>query len=51
VVDCEMVSSVNGFELARATIINFEGEIIFDEFFKPDIEIVNYNTLYSGITA
>lgn len=30
VVDCEMVSSVNGFELARATIINFEGEIIFD---------------------
>jgi RNA exonuclease 1 len=51
VVDCEMVSSVNGFELARATIINFEGEIIFDEFFKPDIEIVNYNTPYSGITA
>ena len=39
-----MVISDEGFELARATIVNFEGEIIFDELFKPEVQIINYNT-------
>jgi hypothetical protein len=39
-----MVSSAQGFELARATIMNFEGEILFDELFRPIINIINYNT-------
>ena len=50
IVDCEMVISEAGFELARATIVNFEEETIFDELFKPEVEITNYNTEYSGIT-
>lgn len=50
IVDCEMVLSEAGFELARATIINFEGEVLLDEFFKPSVEITNYNTEFSGIT-
>lgn len=45
-----MVISEAGFELARATIVNFEEETIFDELFKPEVEITNYNTEYSGIT-
>jgi len=31
-------------------VVNFEGEVLFDELFKPDVEITNYNTEYSGIT-
>ena len=50
IVDCEMVLSEAGFELARATIVNFEGEVLLDEFFKPSVEITNYNTEFSGIT-
>lgn len=30
IIDCEMVVSAAGFELARATIVNFSGEVIFD---------------------
>ena len=45
-----MVMSVKGFELARTSIMNFAGQLIYDEFFKPEIEITNYNTQYSGIT-
>ena len=45
-----MVISNKGFELARTTIVNFEGEVIFDELFRPEEEIINYNTEYSGIT-
>lgn len=36
IVDCEMVMSSEGFELARVSIMNFEGENIYDKFFKPD---------------
>jgi hypothetical protein len=30
VVDCEMVVCGSSFELARASIMNFEGELIYD---------------------
>ncbi len=39
-----MVTTCEGFELARCTIVNYEEEIIFDEFFKPSNPILNYNT-------
>ena len=45
-----MVLSQRGFELARVSIINFKGELIYDELFKPDVQITNYNTQFSGIT-
>jgi len=32
-----MVSSAQGFELARATIVNALGEVLLDELFKPDV--------------
>lgn len=46
-----MVTTRNGFELARATIINYNGETVYDQFFKPSTEIISYNTEFSGITA
>ena len=45
-----MVMWSRGFELTRASIMDFSGKLIYDEFFQPEIEITNYNTQYSGIT-
>lgn len=44
-----MVMNGSNFELARTSIMNFQGELIYDQFFKPDT-ITNYNTQFSGIT-
>lgn len=52
-VDCEMVQTSDGKNsLARASIISYpDGQLIMDEYVKPDLEITNYFTQYSGITA
>ncbi|WWC87181.1 uncharacterized protein L201_002067 [Kwoniella dendrophila CBS 6074] len=50
--DCEMVLSEDGSELARVSIIDYEtGENIFDELVKPPKDIIDYRTQWSGITA
>lgn len=48
--DCEMVSTLEGFELAKISVVNLEFRSLLDSYVKPDNEIVNYNTPYSGIT-
>jgi RNA exonuclease 1 len=48
-IDCEMVVTKDGFELARLTIMNEHREVICDELVKPTNPIVDYNTRYSGI--
>nr|XP_018265795.1 uncharacterized protein I303_02169 [Kwoniella dejecticola CBS 10117]OBR87953.1 hypothetical protein I303_02169 [Kwoniella dejecticola CBS 10117] len=51
-IDCEMVLSEDGQELARVSIIDFEsGENIFDELVTPPKPIIDYRTQWSGITA
>lgn len=45
-----MVMSGNNFVLARTSIMNFQGELVYDQFFKPDCLITNYLTQFSGIT-
>lgn len=42
--DCEMVKTDNGLELARITIINFNCEVLMDELVKPTNPIRDYNT-------
>lgn len=37
-------------ELARLTLINFDYQVIYDEYIKPANEIEDYLTRYSGIT-
>lgn len=48
--DCEMVKCGEVHELARVTIIGENYEVLLDEYVKPDKEITDYLTEYSGIT-
>ncbi|KAL0267965.1 UNVERIFIED_CONTAM: hypothetical protein PYX00_010080 [Menopon gallinae] len=47
--DCEMVYTRLGSELARVTVVNLKKEIVYDTLVKPKYPIECYNTLYSGI--
>ncbi|CCE85493.1 Piso0_005090 [Millerozyma farinosa CBS 7064] len=48
--DCEFCKSATQKVLTRASLVNFEGEVVFDTFVKPDEEIIDYVTKFSGIT-
>ena len=48
-VDCEMVETAAGYELARISVINYEYETIYESFAKPQNPITNYHTNFSGI--
>lgn len=48
-VDCEMVTTANGLELARVSIINESLKCIYDTFVKPSSPVMDYKTKFSGI--
>nr|XP_027200651.1 putative exonuclease GOR [Dermatophagoides pteronyssinus] len=47
--DCEMCYTESACEICRITIINFNGEVIYDKLVKPKTKIIDYATKYSGI--
>ncbi|NXK55667.1 AEN nuclease, partial [Chauna torquata] len=52
-IDCEMVGTgPRGrlSELARCTVVSYEGDVIYDKYVQPELPIVDYRTRWSGIT-
>jgi DNA polymerase III epsilon subunit-like protein len=49
-VDCEMVRTSAGHELARISVVQSDGVIVMDEFVMPTNPIEDYVTEFSGIT-
>ena len=50
--DCEMVKTSTGnSELARVSIVNEEGENVYETMVCPEGDIIDYLTQYSGITV
>lgn len=49
-VDCEMVMTASGYNLARVSLLDGDGKVIFDELVKPLEPVTDYLTQYSGMT-
>lgn len=50
-VDCEMVRTSVGLELARLSVVDAEGRALLDELVRPARPVLDYNTRWSGLTA
>lgn len=49
-IDCEMVDTCAGKELARVSLVDYMGRLLYDSIVLPENEIEDYLTQYSGIT-
>lgn len=47
--DCEMVYTTKGLELARLSVINAQLEVVLDKLVKPDEPIIDCNSRFSGL--
>uniref|UniRef100_A0A1I7SXJ0 Exonuclease domain-containing protein n=1 Tax=Caenorhabditis tropicalis TaxID=1561998 RepID=A0A1I7SXJ0_9PELO len=48
--DCELVFTLNGLEVARVSLVDMKGKVILDTYVLPVYEVISYNTTFSGVT-
>ncbi|XP_048850082.1 RNA exonuclease 1 homolog isoform X2 [Brienomyrus brachyistius] len=48
--NCDVCYTSQGLELLRVTLVNSNLQVIYDAFVKPDSEVIDYNTRFSGIS-
>lgn len=44
--DCEMCRTEFGMEVTRATLVDYQGETLFDQLVKPENPVIDYLTTY-----
>ncbi|XP_069562676.1 RNA exonuclease 1 homolog [Brachyistius frenatus] len=48
--DCEMCYTIHGLELSRVTVVNSSLQVVYDTYVRPDNEVIDYITRFSGIS-
>lgn len=48
--DCEMCSTIYGYEPTRVTVINYDEQVVYNKLVKPTHRVLDYNTIFSGIS-
>nr|XP_023482959.1 RNA exonuclease 1 homolog [Equus caballus] len=48
-VNCEVCYTAKGLELTRVTVVDPSLQVVCDTFVKPDEEVIDYNTRFSGV--
>uniref|UniRef100_A0A4W4ELL5 Exonuclease domain-containing protein n=1 Tax=Electrophorus electricus TaxID=8005 RepID=A0A4W4ELL5_ELEEL len=46
----EMCYTTQGLELVRVTVVSSSLQVIYDSFVKPNSEVIDYNTRFSGVS-
>ncbi|XP_050979322.1 RNA exonuclease 1 homolog [Labeo rohita] len=49
-VDTQTCYTTRGLELARVTVVSSGLQVVFDSFVRPDSDVIDYNTRFSGIS-
>ncbi|KAK9881300.1 hypothetical protein WA026_015426 [Henosepilachna vigintioctopunctata] len=48
--DCEMCYTIKGLELCKVTVVGMDGRLIYNSFVRPECQVIDYNTRFSGVT-
>ncbi|KAL3272904.1 hypothetical protein HHI36_014363 [Cryptolaemus montrouzieri] len=48
--DCEMCFTIKGLELCKVTVVGMDGRLVYNHFVRPDSEVIDFNTRFSGVT-
>nr|XP_017006608.2 uncharacterized protein LOC108063859 isoform X1 [Drosophila takahashii] len=48
--DCEMSYTGRGLDVTKVSLVALNGQLVYEHFVRPECDIVDYNTRYSGIS-